>query len=198
MDHIFTLYTCVQKYMNRGDKFYVAYIDFSKAFDSMQHSLLWSVLFRTGVQGKMLRMLKSMYSTVQACVRCGSENTEYFKSLQGLKQGCLASPTLFSLFINELAHDIISQGKHGLQFSPNDIDIFIMLFADDIILLSATIAGLQNQITALYNAANRLRLQVNFSKTKVMVFRKEGHLSTREKWYYGSERLEVVNTYHYL
>ena len=42
MDHIFTLYTCVQKYMNRGDKFYVAYIDSSKAFDSVQHSLLWS------------------------------------------------------------------------------------------------------------------------------------------------------------
>ena len=117
----------------------------------------------------MLRMLKSMYSTVQACVRCGSENTEYFKSLQGLKQGCLASPTLFSLFINELAHNIISQGKHGLQFSPNDIEIFIMSFADDIILLSATIAGLQNQITALYNDANRLRLQVNFNKTKVML-----------------------------
>ena len=123
----------------------------------------------------MLRMLKNMYRTVQACVRCGSENTEYFTCLQGLKQGCLASPTLF---INELAHDIISQGKHGLQFSPNDIEIFIM-FADDIVLLSATIIGLQNQITALYNAVNRLRLQVNLSKTKVMVFRKGGYLSAR-------------------
>ena len=159
--------------MSCGSKFYVAYIDFCKAFDSVQHTLLWSVLFRTGVQGKMLRTLKSMYRTVQACVRCGRENTEYFTCLQGLKQGCLASPTLFSLFVNELAHDIISQGKHGLQFSPNDIEIFIMLFADDI--------GLQNQITALYNAANRLRLQVNLSKTKVTVFRKGVYLSARER-----------------
>ena len=118
----------------------------------------------------MLRMLKSMYRTVQACVRCWSENTDYFTCLEGLKQGCLASPTLFSLFMNELAHDIISQGKQGLQFSPNDIEIFIMLFADDIVLLSATVIGLQNQIAALYNVAIRLRLQVNLSKTKVMVF----------------------------
>ena len=167
--------------MSCGSKFYVAYIDFCKAFDSVQHTLLWSVLFRTGVQGKMLRMLKSMYRTVQACVRCGSENTEYFTCLQGLKQGCLASPTLFSLFVNELAHDIISQGKHSLQFSPNDIEICVMLFADNIVLLSATIIGLQNQITALYNAANRLRLQVTLSKTKVMVFRKGGYLSARER-----------------
>ena len=73
-----------------------------------------------------------------------------------------------------------------------------MLCADDIVLLSATIIGLQNQITALYNAANRLRLQVNLSKTKVMVFRKRGYLSARERWFYGTERLEVVNTYRYL
>ena len=123
-------------------------------------------------------MLKSKYRTVQACVRCGGENTEYFACFQGLKQGCFASPTLF---INELAHEIISQGKHGLQFSPNDIEIFIMLFADDIDLLFATIIGLQNQITALYTAANRLRLQVNLSKTRVMMFRKGGYLSARER-----------------
>ena len=63
----------------------------------------------------------------------------------------------------------VSQGKNAIKFTPNDIEIFIMSFADDIILLSATIAGLQNQITALYNDANRLRLQVNFNKTKVML-----------------------------
>ena len=44
-----------------------------------------------------------------------------------------------------------SNGRHGVQFSPNDIDIFIMLFADDIILMSAMVAvtaGLQNQCVA--------------------------------------------------
>ena len=64
-------------------------------------------------------------------------------------------------------------------------------------LLSATIIGLQNQITASYNAANRLKLQVNLIKTKVMVFRKGGCLSARERWFYGTERLEVVNTYRH-
>ena len=109
--------------MNCGGKIYVTYIDFVQGIRLSATSLLWSALFKTGVQGKMLRMLKSMFRTVQACVRCGSEITEYFTCFQGLKQGCLASPTLLSLFINELAHDIISQGTHGLQFSPNDIEI---------------------------------------------------------------------------
>ena len=73
-----------------------------------------------------------------------------------------------------------------------------MLFADDIVLISTTIIGLHNQIAAKYDAANRLRPQVNLSKTKVMVFRKEGYLSARERWFFGTERLEVVNTYRYL
>ena len=58
------------------------------------------------------------------------------------------------MFINELAHDMASNGRHGVQFSPNDIDIFIMLFADDIILMSAMVAvsaGLQNQLNVLHN-----------------------------------------------
>ena len=55
-----------------------------------------------------------------------------------------------------------SSGRHGVQFSPNDIDIFIMLFADDIILMSVTTAGLQNQLNVLHNCTQRLHM-----KTKV-------------------------------
>ena len=138
-----------------------------------------------------------MYSIIKACVRCGSSCTEYLDCLQGLKQGCLLSPTLFSLLINELAHDMTSSGRHVVQFSTNDIEICIMLFADDIILMSASIAGLQNQLNVLHDSTQRLYLNVNLSKTKVMIFRKGGHLSVKEQWVFGNQRLEVVNSYKY-
>ena len=51
-----------------------------------------------------------------------------------------------------------SSGRHGVQFSPNDIEICIMLFADDIILMAATIAGLQNQLNVLHDCLQRLLL----------------------------------------
>ena len=63
-----------------------------------------------------------------------------------------------------------SSGSHGVQFSPNDIEMFIMLFADDIILMSATIAGLKIQLNVLHDCTQRLHLNVNLSKTKVMIF----------------------------
>ena len=124
--------------------------------------------------------------------------TEYFDCLQGLMQGCLLSPTLFSLFINELAHDMTSNRRHGVQSYANDIECFIMLFTDDIILMSATVAGRQNQLNVLHNCTQRLHLNANLSKTKVMIFRKGGHVSVKEQWVFGNQSLEVVNSYKYL
>ena len=139
-----------------------------------------------------------MYSVVKAKVRCKSDLTETFFCPQGLKQGDICSPLLFSLFINELTNDILHKGKHGIPISPDIIEILIMLFADDIILLSYSITGLQQQLNILKSTADRLRLTVNLEKSKIVVFRKGGHLASLEKWFYGRERIEVVNQYKYL
>ena len=68
----------------------------------------------------------------------------HFFCWKGLKQGEITSPLLFSLFINDLAADIIKNGRHGIQLLPDMIKLFILLFADDIVLLSDTIVELQN------------------------------------------------------
>ena len=90
-----------------------------------------------------------MYANVKARIRCGADLTEYIACTRGVKQGDVCSPVLFSLFINELALEIIGSGKHGVTLSPDFIELFILLFADDIILSSETVAGLQNQLNNL-------------------------------------------------
>ena len=69
---------------------------------------------------------------------------------------------------------------------------------DDLTLLASTVTGLQNQLNALSVAAKRLGLTVNLDKSKVMVFRKGGYLAAKERWFWGDQKLEVVNTYKYL
>ena len=107
IDHIFTLHAAIEKHLLKNTKLYVAFVDFQKAYDRVNRNVLWNVLFKTGIQGKMLKMLRAMYSTVQACVMCNTKNgySDYFQCLQGLKQGCIASPVLFSLLINELVNE---------------------------------------------------------------------------------------------
>eukprot|EP00745_Piridium_sociabile_P040709 TRINITY_DN7896_c0_g1_i1.p1 TRINITY_DN7896_c0_g1~~TRINITY_DN7896_c0_g1_i1.p1 ORF type:complete len:546 (-),score=34.17 TRINITY_DN7896_c0_g1_i1:81-1496(-) len=146
----------------------------------------------------MYKAVKSIYEVVKAKVRANDEVTDSFMCPRGLKQGDNCSPILFALFINELANDIAQSGKHGVSLSPDLIQILIMLFADDVVLLSTTIVGLQRQLNILCNTANRLNLTVNHEKSKIVIFRNGGHIASREKWFYGSVRLEIVNQYKYL
>ena len=136
----------------------------------------------------MYRAIKSMYIVVKARVRVGGDLTEPFMCPRGLKQGEICSPILFSLFINELANEIIQKGKHGISLSPDLIQMLIMLFADDVILLSFTITGLQHQLNILNDTANNLGLVVNLSKSNIVVFRNGGHLALREKWFYNGNK----------
>ena len=70
----------------------------------------------------------------------------------------LSLSLLFSLFINELAIEIIQNGKHGIILLPELIQILIMLFADDVVLLSYTVIGLQQQLNILRDTAKKLVL----------------------------------------
>ena len=199
MDNMFVLFGIVQRYLTkRSGKIYVCFVDFQKAFDTINRSLLWNTLKRVGVGGKMLAVLQSMYRTVTSCVRCSEGLTDCFECPNGVRQGCVLSPTLFSFFINELAGEIREKGQYGIQLTPSVIQILVLLFADDVILSSYCPRGLQCQINILRGFAEKSGMTVNLTKTKIIVFRKGGFLGQNEKWWYGREEIEVVNSYKYL
>ena len=114
---------------------------------------------------------------VKTRVRAGGDHTQAFMCPRCLKHGDICSPILFSLFINELAIEIIQNGKHGVTLSPELIQILIMLFADDVVLLSHTVIGLQQQLNILRDTAKKLGLLVNLQISNVVVFRNGGHIA---------------------
>ena len=139
-----------------------------------------------------------MYENVKARIRRGAKFTDYINCTRGVKQRDVCSPVLFSLFINELALDIINDGRHGVSLSSDFVQLVILLFADDMILLSETVIGLQTQLNSLFSAASRLQLKVNMNKSNIVVFRNGGYLGARERWVYGDCMMKVVNSYKYL
>ena len=60
-----------------------------------------------------------------------------------MKQGDVCSPVLFSLFINELTSEVMEKGRHGASFTNDYFELFILLLADDVVLFSETVVGLQ-------------------------------------------------------
>ena len=200
-DHIFTLMACVQKQFNNTSnnrKLYACFIDFEKCFDTINRNLLWPILIKNGIKGKLFLCIKSMYKSVKARVRCGDTLTDRINCTLGVKQGDICSPILFSLFINELALEVIRNGRHGVTFSLDTFELFILLLADDVVLLSETIIGLQRQLNSLGRAAESLRLKVNLNKSNIVVFRKGGYLGQRERWVFNGSAMPVVNAYKYL
>ena len=62
------------------------------------------------------------------------------------------------MLINELANEILEKGKHGVSLDPAEIELFLLLFADDLTLLSSTVTGLQNQLNVLQEATQKVRI----------------------------------------
>ena len=102
---------------------------------------------------------------------------------------------MFFVFINELALEVIQNGRHGASFINDYVELFILLLADDVVLLSETVIGLQTQLNSLQRASSSLQLKVNMSKSNIVVFRKGGYLGARERWTYDSVVLPAVNVY---
>lgn len=124
-------------------------MDFKRAFDSIQHTCLWYSLERKGVSenSKFLKIFKSMHSQLKSCVKNGL--TGYFECYIGTRQGCVSSPILFSLFINDLISYLRSQCDRGIFVSNQILDLLALLFADDVASFSESIVRLQQQIICI-------------------------------------------------
>ena len=126
--------------------------------------------------------LGAIYNSLLSSIRASCKHSEFLECPVGVCQGYALSPTLFSLFINQLANHVTENGRHGIQLVPGVIELFILLFADDVTLLSTTSTGLQNQLDCLKTCCQERKMEVNKDKTKMMVFRKGGFLAKNEKY----------------
>ena len=137
-----------------------------------------------------------MYSDLQAAVNLGGHLTDWFKIGGGVRQGDNLAPTLFTIFINSLTQEI-NQLDEGVRLE-NGTKVAILLFADDIVLLSETEIGLQRQLNTLNEWVKRNRMSVNMEKTKVIHFRSNNSKQTDTKFQLGSETVIVTSNYKYL
>ena len=76
--------------------------------------------------------------------------------------------------------------------------MLILLYADDAVILSDSRDNLQQGLTILNEYCTKWKIKLNTDKTKIVVFRKGGKLSIKDKWYYDGKELEVVKHFLYL
>ena len=107
----------VQKQFSMNQKLSVAFIDYRKYFDSINRQALFKTRECNGISGNFLNAIEALYTTVLAAVRNNGETSNYFQCPIGLKQGCLLSPKLFTIFTAEVLKLINPHAKHRVQQS---------------------------------------------------------------------------------
>ena len=160
----------VQKVLSEKKQLWCIFIDFERAFDTVNRDALWSKLIECGISFKMIKILQSMYFTVKSFVKFSFDMSfsDFFYVSVGLKQG---DPLLFILFINDIRNviDVESLTNNDLRI----LSIYLLLFTDDIVLFTTDRESLQSQVDNIVRYSNQWSLKINVSKTKVCVFRKK-------------------------
>ena len=96
IDNVFTLMALVQKHISKKKgRFYCIFVDYAKAFDSINLKKLWQAFRRQNIDGKFLLALQSIYAKLKSCVKVENRLTKYFACNIGTRQGCVASPIIF-------------------------------------------------------------------------------------------------------
>ena len=196
VDNIFVLHGIINHIITSGKQLYCAFIDFTKAFDYVTRDNLWAKLIKLGIRGNILDIMKSMYSAVKSRVKLHNELSDGFSCMLGVRQGESISPFLFAMFLNDIEDVFISKGLCGI-----DVDcfkMFLILYADDIVIFANCKEELQLSLNVLHDYCNRWKLKVNTSKTKIMIFRKGGRISSGLKFYFDENELEIVEKFTYL
>ena len=191
-DSLFTLSTLIQWKRQAKKPLYTIFVDFAKAFDTICHQHLWDKLQQAGINKKVLRILQSMYTGLRSAIRIGNRHTTPFVHKRGVRQGCVLSPLLFSLFIRDLDQHFKGKGLPGI--TVREQTIHSLMFADDVVILANSTEEVQKSLDALLEYCDKWALSVNIDKTKIMRFGR----GKRETFKYNGQSIAITDQYKYL
>ena len=174
---------------------YVCFVDAKKAFDTVQRDCLWYNLISVGIKGNILKAVQSLYTDVQFAVKVNDYLSPLFKVSQGVKQGCKLSPTLFSLYINDLANEI---KQMNLDVDIDELQLSILLYADDVALIAPGADSLQLMLDKLNEWCCKWRLTVHNYKTKIVHFRPASVQLCNNQFSCGNASIQLTDKYKYL
>ena len=167
-----TLCESINYFTNRGTPVYLCLLDLTKAFDHVKLDLLFDKL-KARIPGIFVRFIIYTYMNQQCYVKWGDSKSRTFGISNGVRQGAVASPILFNLYMDEL-FKILKDSKIGCTI--DNLYYGILGYADDCTLTCPTRSGLQKLIdlVALYCDKHGITISTNQdlakSKTKCIIF----------------------------
>jgi len=192
-DQIASLRIIVEQSLEWNSSLYINFIDYEKAFDSLDRESLWKLLRHYGVPQKITGLIQKMYEGMAGRVVHAGELSNSFEIRTGVRQGCLLSPFLFLIAIDFIMREATRGRKNGIQWSIStqldDLD-----FADDIALLAHNHRQMQEKTDIIEQTSRNIGLKINKGKSKILRVKSKNTDPITVR----GEPLEDVNSFCYL
>ena len=111
------------------------FIDYARAFDCVDHNILWKILKEMGIPDHLTCLLRNLYAGQEATVRIGHGTTGWFHVGKGVCQDCILSPCLFNLYAEYIMWNArLDEAKAGIKTAGRNINN--LRYADDTTLMA--------------------------------------------------------------
>ncbi|VDP55829.1 unnamed protein product, partial [Schistosoma curassoni] len=192
-DQIATLRIIVEQSIDWNSSLYINFIDYEKAFDSVDRTTLWKLLPHYGVPQKIVNIIQNSHDGLNCKIVHGGELTKSFEVKTGVTHGCLLSLFLFLLVTDWIMKTSTSEGMHGIQWTSrmqlDDLD-----FADDLAFLSQTQQQMQEKTTSVGAASAAVGLNIHKGESEILLY----NTTCNNRVTLDGEDLEDVKTFTYL
>ena len=157
---------------------FAGFIDLRKVYDRDQKKL-WGSLESMGMRGRVSAFLKAVYTGTSSEVKVGEESSKPFRVACGLRQGCILSPLLLSLYINSLVSKL-KEAEVGVMCMGQLISA--LLYADDAVIFEEDEELMRRELDILSEWCEEWSVKVNVEKCGVMYMSRKGVMRSDERF----------------
>ena len=154
----------------------VCTLDVRKAFDALNHNVLFIKLMERNLPIFFINLLRCWYSKVFIAVKWGSAVSDYVKLSAGVRQGGILSPHLFAVFVDDILHKL---AKSGLGCLINCECFSSFMYADDVILLSISLRHMQLMVNLCLKEFAAIGMNINVNKSGCMRIGERHNVETK-------------------
>ena len=155
---------------------YFCFINYTKAFDCVDHNDLWKILQEMGISDHLTCLLRNLYAGQEATIRTGHGTTDWFLRGKGVGQGCILSPCLFNLYAEYIMRNSgLDEAQAGIKIAGGNINN--LRYGDDTTLMAESEEELKSLLMKVKEESDKAALKLNIQKTKIMA----SNLITQDK-----------------
>uniref|UniRef100_A0A8D8PW97 Craniofacial development protein 2 n=2 Tax=Cacopsylla melanoneura TaxID=428564 RepID=A0A8D8PW97_9HEMI len=185
----------LEKNIDKNNDIFMAFIDYEKAFDKVNHEKLIEILEKVQIPKVDIRLIATLYWGQKGRVKTPAGLSEEFNIEKGVRQGCIISPLLFNIYAEQIIKEALENRPQGIILKDRLINN--LRYADDLVLFTSSRNSLILLLENLFESSSQYNMKVNIKKSKIMRISKSEN-SRIARINIDGQSMEEVNKYKYL